>query len=87
MAKLVFVENCETIEVPDGAPIVDACEQAGVPIACSEGVCGACVIEVIEGMEHLSNLSEAEADFLGESGNERLACQCRVNQGTVKIKF
>jgi ferredoxin len=87
MAKLVFVDSQEVIEVGDGQPIAEACEQAGVPIACSEGVCGTCVIDVVDGMENLSDFTEAEADFLGESNGERLACQCRVNRGTVKIKF
>ena len=87
MAKLLFEDTKEEIEVPDGSPITSACEQAGVPIACGEGVCGACVIDVVEGMENLSEFTQAEADFLGESGCERLACQCKIKSGNVKIKF
>lgn len=86
MAKLVF-EDGETIEVADGAEIQEACEEAGIPFACTEGVCGTCVIEVDEGMENLSPFTEAEEDFLGELDNERLACQCKINSGTAKIKF
>lgn len=87
MAKLIFEDTQEQCELPDGSPIMEPCEQAGVPFACTEGVCGTCVIEVTEGMENLSEFNEAEADFLGELDRERLACQCKINGGCVKIKF
>ena len=40
MAKIIFEDSREEMEVPDGSSIVEACEQAGVPFACTEGVCG-----------------------------------------------
>jgi len=86
MAKLIFNENEETI-LEDGSPIKEICEESGVPFACEEGVCGTCVIEVEEGMENLSPFTQEEEDFLGEMGCERLACQCRIKSGSVKIKF
>ena len=84
----LFFQNGERYEVEDGANIEDACEEAGVPFACSAGICGSCMIEVLEGMENLSPPTEAEIDFIGEKGvkRERLACQCRLLSGTVKIK-
>lgn len=85
MAKLIF--DGEEHELADGEPIAETCEEAGVPFACTEGVCGTCVIEVEEGMEHLSEFTQEEEDFLGELDNERLACQCKINGGCVKIKF
>jgi len=87
MAKLIFENTDNEIDLPDGSSITEACEEAGIPIACAEGVCGTCVIEVTKGMENLSEFSQAEADFLGEPGSERLACQCKIKRGTVKIKF
>lgn len=86
MAKLIFNEN-EEIDVSDGDPIKEACEEFGVPFACEEGVCGTCVIEVQQGMENLSSFTQEEEDFLGELGCERLACQCKIRSGLVKIKF
>jgi len=86
MAKLIF-EDGDIVEVKDGAEIQEACEEAGIPFACTEGVCGTCVIEVEEGMENLSPFTEAEEDFLGELDEERLACQCKINSGCVKVKF
>ena len=87
MAKLVLEDTKEEIELPDNASLMESCEQAGVPFACTEGVCGTCVIEITEGMENLSEFNQAEADFLGDLGCERLACQCKIKCGRVKIKF
>lgn len=84
MAKLIL--NDEEIEVEDGVKIVDAIEEAGVPIGCSNGVCGTCEIEVIEGMENFSERNQEETD-LGMAGNKRLGCQCVINSGTVKITY
>lgn len=88
MAELFF-HTGERFELEDGAPIEEACEEAGVPFACSGGICGTCIIEVLEGMENLSEPTKAELDFIGEQGvkKERMACQCRIRSGRVKIKF
>ncbi len=87
MGRLVFEDTDDEIEVADNEGIASACEEAGVPFACTEGVCGTCVIEVKEGMENLSDFTQEEKDFLGEMGSERLACQCKIKSGIVKIKF
>ena len=86
MSKMFF--NDEEIEVPEGEPIKPFCEEVGIPFACEEGLCGTCVIEVVEGMECLSEFTQEEKDFLGDEGCERLACQCKMKKcGTVKVKF
>lgn len=87
MAKLIFDDSKEEVTIEDGAPIAEACEEAGVPFACTEGVCGTCVIEVVDGMENLSDFTEEEKDFLGTLDRERLACQCKIKCNEVKIKF
>ncbi|MCB1114330.1 MAG: (2Fe-2S)-binding protein [Chlamydiia bacterium] len=88
MAKLKFSHNDEEIELPDGSPLAEICEEAGVPFACTEGVCGTCVIEIKEGEENLSPQTVEEEDFLGEGNTqERLACQCKIKGGCVKISF
>ena len=87
MAKIIFTTTDEEVIIEDGSSIQECCEDAGVPFACTEGICGTCVIEVEEGMENLSDYSQEEEDFLGEKGCERLACQCKIKQGTVKISF
>lgn len=88
MAKLIFGHNDEEVDLHDEAPIAEACEEAGVPFACTEGVCGTCVIEIKEGKENLSPPTQEEEDFLGSGTcDERLACQCKIKKGIVKITF
>lgn len=87
MAKMIFENTGEETTIPDGESIIEACEEQGVPFACTEGVCGTCVIEVEEGMENLTPFTQEERDFLGESDRERLACQCKIRSGNVKVKF
>lgn len=88
MANLKFSHNGEEIELPDNSPIAEACEEAGVPFACTEGVCGTCVIAVVDGQDNLTPPTKEEEDFLGEGcKDERLACQCKIKSGCVKISF
>ncbi|MFI0434719.1 MAG: 2Fe-2S iron-sulfur cluster-binding protein [Parachlamydiaceae bacterium] len=88
MATLIFDHSGEEIELPNDSAIAEVCEEAGVPFACTEGVCGTCVIEVKEGKENLSPPTKEEEDFLGEgTSHERLACQCRIKQGRIRICF
>jgi ferredoxin len=84
MAKIIL--NDEEIEIPDGTNIVDHIEEAGVPIGCSNGVCGTCEVDIEEGMENLSELNQEEED-LGMEGTKRLGCQCVINGGTVKLTY
>ena len=87
MGKLVF-NGEDAVEVPEGEAIKPACEEAGIPFACEEGLCGTCVIEVEGGMDQLSDYTQEERDFLGDQGCERLACQCKMKgKGTVRIRF
>ena len=87
MGKLIFQNTGEERDLAEGECLHEACEEAGVPFACTEGVCGTCVIEVTEGMENLSEFTQEEKDFLGDQDRERLACQCKMKGGCVKIKY
>ena len=84
MAKLVL--NGDEIEVEENVKIVDAIEEAGVPIGCSNGVCGTCEVEVIEGMDNLNEMTEEE-EALGMEGNKRLGCQCQLSGGSVVMEY
>lgn len=86
MGKIIFNED-EEMEVPDGEAIKPYCEEAGIPFACEEGICGTCVIEIEDGGEYLSEFTQEELDFLGEQDCERLACQCKIKSGTVKVRY
>ena len=84
MAKIIL--NDEEFEIADGENITDTIEEAGVPIGCSNGVCGTCEIEISEGMENLSALNQEEMD-LGMEGNKRLGCQCVIKAGDVTMTY
>jgi len=43
-------------------------------------------LHVVEGKENLSELTEEEKD-LGRDKEHRLACQCKIKEGEVKIGF
>ncbi len=89
MARLHFQNTGDEVEIEDNGAIQEACEEAGVPFACTEGVCGTCIVEVVSGHENLSEPTQAEIDFLGESGirRERMCCQCKIKSGLVTISF
>lgn len=70
------------MDVPDGAPILQACEILGVPFSCQAGECATCVITVKEGMDNLEERNEAELN-MGLRPNERLACQAIIMSGRV----
>ena len=84
MAKVTVGE--QSVEVADGGKIKEAAESLGIPFSCEEGVCGSCLCNVLEGEENLSPLTEREQDY-GLSGNKkRLACQCNIKSGEVKLE-
>lgn len=87
MAKIISENDGKEIEVKEGESLKEPCkEKLGIPFACEEGICGSCMIDVLEGGENLSDLTENEV-YLGRDKNHRLACQCRIKKGVVKIRF
>ena len=90
MGYLVDDKTGEKVEVQenDREEMVLAAEDLGVPIACTDGMCGSCKVEVTEGMENLSDFSQKEKDLgVDEMPNTRLLCQCKLKQGLVKVRF
>ena len=86
MAKIIFSDNGKEINVEDKDFIKDACEKLGVPFSCTEGICGTCIIDVADGQENLSELTQEEKD-MGMNRTRRLACQCKIKSGVIKIKY
>jgi len=84
MAK-VIIDKIE-YEIKDSSQIDEICEQAGVPFSCNSGVCGTCQIEILEGEDNLGELNQEEFE-LGMDRHNRLGCQCKINQGIVKITY
>ena len=86
MGKIINSKTKEETEVKEGEPIKEACEKVGVPFSCNNGICGTCMVDIVEGEDNLSELTEQEKD-LERDKKHRLACQCKMKQGEVKIDF
>lgn len=90
MAFLINNETGEKIEVEenDKEKTAEAAEKIGVPIACTDGLCGSCRVKVVEGKENLTPLTQNEKDMdIKEDGDMRLICQCGIKKDSVKIDF
>ncbi|MDP3640538.1 MAG: 2Fe-2S iron-sulfur cluster binding domain-containing protein [Nanoarchaeota archaeon] len=80
----VMREN-QKVEVPDGSPIREACEELGIPFGCRSGLCRTCEIAVLEGMSNLAEKNDLEKDH-DLPPHHRLACQAQLLKGTVKVE-
>lgn len=86
MASITNAETGKSEEIKDGELIREKAEELGVPFGCEEGICGTCMIDILEGEENLSELTESEKDLMRDK-KHRLACQCRIKKGMVKFKL
>ncbi|MFT4311660.1 MAG: 2Fe-2S iron-sulfur cluster-binding protein [Candidatus Woesearchaeota archaeon] len=84
MAKVII--NDMEFDIPDGQFFKEEAERAGVPFGCTEGICGSCFVEVEQGEENLSELTQEEKD-MGMNPKERLACQCKAKSGHIKLRY
>ena len=90
-AKLTFSDVAITVNVPAGTRIIEISEKvgAGIIYGCREGDCGTCLTHIEEGTEHLSEPSVLESKVLKENlagRKDRLACQCQVLSGEIKVR-
>ena len=91
MPKVTIKTDNKTIEVKEGYPLIDMCEDHDTSIlfGCRDGACGACMIRVLEGEQFISKMQDNERDVLetmAATPNERLACQCKVSGGDIVIE-
>jgi ferredoxin len=82
MAKVIF-EGDER-ELPDGAEVMESCEDLGLPFGCTDGICGTCMSVVKQGADSLLPKTEKEDEFDLPEG-QRLVCQCTIKSGTVEF--
>ncbi|MCI0706591.1 MAG: ASKHA domain-containing protein [Ignavibacteriae bacterium] len=78
--------NNESTEAPEGASLFECAESLGiyVPTSCvKQGKCRECMVEVTEGMDHLTPKVHQESHL---TGNLRLSCRARVlnESGTIR---
>lgn len=86
MAKLIYKKTGEEKDVEDGGKMKNAAEELGVLFGCEDGICGTCMINVVEGEKNITDLTQAEKDLERDAKN-RLACQCKIKKGKVVIDF
>ena len=86
MARIIDTKKKKSVEIKDGENIRNASELLGVEFNCRNGVCGTCMIDIINGEENLTPLTKEEKD-LARDKTHRLACQCKLKKGEVEIGF
>jgi ferredoxin len=86
MAEVIENKTGKSIKIKEGEKIREAVEKLGVPFGCEDGICGTCMIDIIEGENNLSELTEQEKDLMRDK-KHRLACQCKIKKGEVKFQL
>lgn len=95
MANITFIKENKEVVAADGANLrekalqnkIDIYKLKGKLLNCGGyGQCGTCIVEIVEGMENLSEKTEVEKRKLKKKpDNYRLSCQTLVN-GPVSVK-
>jgi len=92
MAKVTVLPADLSAEVPAGTLLLEAGEVAGVEMeaGCFNCSCGTCVVEVVQGMDHLEEPCPEELDVLDQWNRDpekfRLACCVKVKDGEIVIR-
>ena len=92
MPKVTVLPANLSAEVEPGELLLEAGEKAGVEMeaGCFNCSCGTCVIEVVNGMEHLEPPAPEELDVLDswnrDSEKYRLTCCVRIKDGEVVLR-
>ena len=95
MADIKFVKEDKEVVAANGANLrekalendIDIYKLMGKLMNCGGyGQCGTCIVEIVEGMENLSEKTEVERQKLKKKPDSyRLSCQTLVN-GPVSVK-
>jgi len=94
--RVEIINDFLAINVKVGSTIQQIVEASGsaLPFGCRDGECGTCIVEVVQGMEFLSEKTAKEIKVLkeiciGTSANTRLSCQMKISKpnGTVRLKY
>ena len=92
MPKVTIQPSGASADVESGELLLEAGEKAGIEMeaGCFNCSCGTCVIEVVEGMEHLETPSPEELDVLDQWNKDpekfRLTCCVHIKTGDVVLK-
>ena len=91
--RRTFLTEETTIEAEEGLTILEAAEEAGVPMgdACGGNCgCSTCHVHVEKGFDSLEEMDDPEDDILGKADDvqytSRLGCQAKVESVDLVIK-
>lgn len=80
------------VQAADGAKLIDVCDEndTPVPFSCRGATCGTCQVEVLAGIDQLSDAEDEELDILeaiGAAPNHRLACCAKLREGASLVRL
>ena len=89
MPTVTFKGENKSCQVERASKIMIACDRVGsnIPFGCRRGVCGTCIIDVVEGLENIAPADiqeESTRQEIGALPHQRMACQARV-RGNITI--
>lgn len=84
MPKVTNHSTGKTVDCEQGASLREVAQanDLGIPFGCESGICCTCLIQITSGGEKINEKTEIESMTLEARGappEQRLACQCRVN--------
>jgi ferredoxin len=85
--EVVCVRSGITLAVPRGRSILSVAEESGIDVlsSCTEGICGTCETEVLEGLpEHRDSLLTEEER---ETSNTMMICVSRCKKGPLVLEL
>lgn len=93
MSKISFVGDTHpALELPEGCRLSERLDMTNSPVlfGCRTGICGTCLIEVVEASQPLAPPSEDEKELLEilapDRPQVRLACQLDL-QTDIRVKY
>lgn len=89
--SLTIENNGQVMEIEENNLLSKELDASNSPIlfGCRTGICGTCLLTVVEGSENTNEASEDEKEFLEivtDDPNARLGCLLSLH-GPVKIKY
>jgi 2Fe-2S ferredoxin len=91
MTRVRFEPSGYEVDAAPGTRLVDLTDdhpRTEVPYSCRSASCGTCRVEVVEGMDGLSEPDDDEQDVLDIFGNEtnvRLCCQISIAKDVPRL--
>ncbi|HLC69291.1 MAG TPA: 2Fe-2S iron-sulfur cluster-binding protein [Candidatus Bilamarchaeaceae archaeon] len=91
MATVIIKNDGDlALEVANGTCLEQLEGKCTVLFACKTASCGSCLVRVVEGAENLEPPNDQEKlglEAFGTMPTQRLCCQAKIKQDTVKLEY